>query len=284
MKWFLKALKQYADFRGRARRCEWWWFYFFAILPTLIVVLLGAVLVPNLLEDGSVAADGNQGSEIFVSVLALLGLLYGLALFIPAVAVTVRRFHDVGLSGWLMLTPALPFVFLFSGAFEWAFYSMVAVQLGFLVVLLMDSQPRANCYGPDPKGERAPTSTHKTSVPQRNHETAPRRSGHDWTLEGINPEPDAPPSIRLNLSAEVLRRRCVVGRKADAVDFVLPNTSVSGCHAELWEESGSLMLEDLGSSNGTRVNGTEISPHESTEIMEGDQIEFGEVRLTLRRK
>lgn len=81
MEWYLKVMKQYADFNGRARRKEYWMFLLFNIIFALV-----AMLVDNLL--------GMRINEQIPY--GYLYLLYGLATFIPGIAVGVRRLHDVG--------------------------------------------------------------------------------------------------------------------------------------------------------------------------------------------
>lgn len=71
--------------------------------------------------------------------MTLGGLLYGLfclAVLIPALAVGVRRLHDVGKSGWMMLVGLIPFV----------------GGIWLLVLYCTDSQYGENQWGPNPKG------------------------------------------------------------------------------------------------------------------------------------
>lgn len=83
MKWFIKCIKQYADFKGRARRQEFWMFTLFYCLASILV------------------------SMIF---LPLFGSLLMLGLLVPSLAVNVRRLHDVGKSGLWMLLYLIPIV------------------------------------------------------------------------------------------------------------------------------------------------------------------------------
>lgn len=76
MKWFLKALKQYADFNGRARRTEFWMFYLFLILTLFVVGFISGL----------------------IDFVGLLFVVYA-ALIVPYIAVSVRRMHDLGKSG-----------------------------------------------------------------------------------------------------------------------------------------------------------------------------------------
>jgi uncharacterized membrane protein YhaH (DUF805 family) len=115
MNWYLDVLKnKYATFTGRARRKEYWMFFLFNIL---IAIGLGII-------------------EAIVGLPGILGGLYGLAVLIPGIAVTVRRLHDTGRSGWWILIAFLPLV-------------------GFIILLVfmvLDSHPGDNAFGPNPKG------------------------------------------------------------------------------------------------------------------------------------
>jgi uncharacterized membrane protein YhaH (DUF805 family) len=120
MDWYLDILKnKYAQFTGRARRKEYWYFVLFNLLASIV---LGVV-------------DGITGTYSEDAGLGLLGGIYALAVFIPSIAVAMRRLHDTGRSGWWLLLALIPI-------------------LGFLVLLvfmLLDSEPGDNQYGPNPK-------------------------------------------------------------------------------------------------------------------------------------
>lgn len=122
MNWYLKALRQYADFDGRARRTEYWMYTLFNLI--FICVLYALFFI--------IGAD----SSMAMLILALIGL-YSLATFIPSIAVAIRRLHDVGKSGWMLLVVFIP---LLGG-------------IWLLVLYCTDSQPGDNEYGPNPKEE-----------------------------------------------------------------------------------------------------------------------------------
>ncbi|HEU5271777.1 MAG TPA: DUF805 domain-containing protein [Jatrophihabitans sp.] len=107
------VFSKYATFSGRARRSEFWWFTLFAAILYIVVGIIDAV-AKN----------------------AVLGAIVALALILPSLAVTVRRLHDTGRSGWWILIGLIPFV----GA------------IVLLVFECQDSQPGSNNYGPSPKG------------------------------------------------------------------------------------------------------------------------------------
>ncbi len=118
MKWYLKVLKQYADFEGRARREEYWMFLLFNIIFGGVAFAIDMILMKTI------------GFSI------MLYAIYSLALLIPGIAVTVRRLHDVGKSGW------------------WIFIGLIPLIGGIWLIVLevTDSVPGENEYGPNPKG------------------------------------------------------------------------------------------------------------------------------------
>ena len=126
MNWYLKVLKQYADFKGRARRTEYWMFALFNFL--IWIVLFGLSL--------GLAISGNSGMFI-APVISILLILYYLVILVPSLAVLVRRLHDQNKSG------------------AWFFIAFVPLVGGIwlLVLLCTDGTPGPNQYGPDPKGQ-----------------------------------------------------------------------------------------------------------------------------------
>ena len=105
---FSQAVKSvfsnYANFSGRARRSEYWYFALFSFI---------------------------------ISLIPIVNLIVGLISIIPGIAVSVRRLHDIGKSGWWLLLGFIPIV-------------------GFIVLLIWDctdSQPGENQWGANPKGE-----------------------------------------------------------------------------------------------------------------------------------
>tara|TARA_Y100001970_G_C14169657_1_gene823398 strand:- start:236 stop:643 length:408 start_codon:yes stop_codon:yes gene_type:complete len=84
MNWYIKVIRDnYVNFDGRARREEYW---MFTLINTLISFAVGFI-------DGAVSGPDGM----------ILGVVYTLAVLIPSIAVTVRRFHDINKSGWWVL-------------------------------------------------------------------------------------------------------------------------------------------------------------------------------------
>ena len=119
MKWFLKVLNQYADFSGRARRTEYWMFVLFNM-----IFAFAAMVIDNILGT---AVEGVGYGLVYA--------LYLLAMFVPGLAVTVRRLHDVGKSGWMYLILFIPII----------------GGIWFLVLMFTDGDSGTNEYGPSPK-------------------------------------------------------------------------------------------------------------------------------------
>jgi uncharacterized membrane protein YhaH (DUF805 family) len=88
---------KYADFQGRASRAELWWFQLFQIIVSFVLAIVGMVV--------ALAANMNM----LVVLEGLLGL-YGLAVVLPCLGVEVRRLHDLGYSGWWMVTALVPYL------------------------------------------------------------------------------------------------------------------------------------------------------------------------------
>jgi uncharacterized membrane protein YhaH (DUF805 family) len=112
MSWYLEVWRKFAVFEGRARRMEYW---MFALVGSVVGFILALI-------------DNELGGKF-------LSTLYDLAVFIPSLAVSVRRLHDTNRSGWWLLIGLVPLV----GA------------IVLLVFFLSDSDPGENQYGPNPK-------------------------------------------------------------------------------------------------------------------------------------
>ncbi|HEV2748516.1 MAG TPA: DUF805 domain-containing protein [Allosphingosinicella sp.] len=129
MQWMLMPLKRYADFSGRSRRKEYWMFALF--LAIVYAVLIAAMMAFGVLEDGG--ADGGLG--LFSGTALVLLVVFALAIFIPSLAVTVRRFHDQDRSGWFVLLNFVPYI----------------GGLIVLVFMCLEGTKGPNRFGPDPK-------------------------------------------------------------------------------------------------------------------------------------
>ncbi|MFH1300659.1 MAG: DUF805 domain-containing protein [Planctomycetota bacterium] len=133
MNWYLTVINKYADFSGRARRKEYWMFFLFNMIISFGVALVGGLI-------------GDRNGLFALS----LPALYTLFIFLPSLAVTVRRLHDTNRSGWWILISLVPFF----GA------------LILFVFTILDSDPNSNVYGANPKLTSEPDlSFHQSAQP-----------------------------------------------------------------------------------------------------------------------
>lgn len=92
--YFVKGLKNYATFSGRARRKEYW---FYLLFYTMFMLLLSFI-------------DGVMGLYSVEAGIGFFSGIYALALLIPSLAVSVRRLHDTNRSGWWLLISLVPLI------------------------------------------------------------------------------------------------------------------------------------------------------------------------------
>jgi uncharacterized membrane protein YhaH (DUF805 family) len=116
MNWYLNVMKNhYADFKSRARRQEYWMFNLVNLIIYAVLLFLGVATESDLM--------------------AVVLILYYIAILVPSLSITVRRLHDIGKSGWMFLINFVPFV----------------GGIILLIFLCLDSEPHDNQYGPNPK-------------------------------------------------------------------------------------------------------------------------------------
>ena len=120
MNWYLDVLRKYAVFEGRARRKEYWMFVLFNLIVAFVLAII----------EGMIGTGG------------FIGAVYALAVFVPNLAVAVRRLHDTGRSGWFLLIGLIPLIGI----------------IVLIVFFVQESQPGANKWGPNPKTEPVPAS------------------------------------------------------------------------------------------------------------------------------
>ena len=114
MDWYIKVLKNYAVFEGRASRQEYWMFTLFNIIISFAIGFVTGFISGYTKTDQTILAN-----------------VYSLAVLIPSIAVAIRRMHDTDRNGWWCIVPIASLIF--------------AIEAG---------QVGANKYGPDPKGRQ----------------------------------------------------------------------------------------------------------------------------------
>lgn len=127
IEWYKKVVfENYGNFKGRARRSEYWYYRLASTIIFLLFVIL-AVVIYVATDNGPLALGLGYG----------LLMLYGLGTMIPSLAVSVRRMHDIGKSGWTIFVAMIPLV----------------GPIWILVLFFTEGDRGENYYGTDPKNE-----------------------------------------------------------------------------------------------------------------------------------
>ena len=106
------VLNNYAQFDGRSGRAEFWWWALAYVVGALIVNFVASAIG-----------------------LGILGMAYWLALIVPSVAVSIRRFHDIGKEAWWAILLFIPLV-----------------NLVIALIFLTKASDGPNKYGQGPQG------------------------------------------------------------------------------------------------------------------------------------
>lgn len=120
----MAVTEKYAQFDGRSTRSEFW---YFLLASYLIMIVLGLLL-------GLGFYLGGGESSPLIWIFGGLLVLYAFAIVIPSIAITIRRLHDSGKSGWWYLMCLIPYI----------------GSLVYIVLMCLDTQSGANQYGPNP--------------------------------------------------------------------------------------------------------------------------------------
>ena len=156
------VFSKYANFSGRASRSEYWYFILFNL-----IVSWGLYFV-----DDAISPERH-----------VFGRIYALFVFIPGLAVMIRRLHDIGRNGlvfvfWHLLTFVLAMLSFFiltrdsildldSDSFFFIGLSLflcidvialIVLTIIWIIWMFRDSQPGENQWGPNPKGQTETSS------------------------------------------------------------------------------------------------------------------------------
>ena len=134
--WYIECwTKKYFRFSGRARRKEFWMFVLFNALVSVVA----------------------RGAAQAAPALAALPVLYSAAACVPQLAVTVRRLHDIGRSGWWAALPNAAFALAFLLPCAATSVLLMAATVAMLCWLVRPGVAGPNAYGSDPKSGDRPT-------------------------------------------------------------------------------------------------------------------------------
>lgn len=122
-----KCYENYTNFKGRARRSEYW---NFVVFYSAVLFILNLPFRPLSTNEAAATTNGSTLLIIFL----IIGITFYFASLLPLLAVSVRRLHDVGRSGWFLLIGLIP-----------------VVNLWLLIEFCRDSEPLDNKYGENPK-------------------------------------------------------------------------------------------------------------------------------------
>lgn len=175
MEWMFLPLKRYAEFNGRSRRMEYWMFQLLWVILTVIfitILLVVGIGAAGLASTGSNGAlGGMMGMFASMGIMFVVFIIIALALFIPTLAVQIRRLHDTDRSGWWVMLYYGPYLVLLlvqlatigqAGTGDSSMgLAIIAglVSLGFyggwITLAVFDclpGTPGPNRFGPDPLG------------------------------------------------------------------------------------------------------------------------------------
>lgn len=140
------CLNKYATFRGRAPRSEYWWFWLFCVLVEVATTVIFGIIGYLFGKDFGAIIAGCIGA-----------FLSSLLLFLPLLAVLVRRLHDTNYSGWwsllyvgLLITSEMERSYRNSVYNEWIYLIsliLLVVIIIWLLVLLLKDSDEENQYG-----------------------------------------------------------------------------------------------------------------------------------------
>ncbi|OIO45154.1 MAG: hypothetical protein AUJ41_00820 [Candidatus Pacebacteria bacterium CG1_02_43_31] len=105
------VFKKYSVFSGRSNKAEYWNFFWSNLAISVALSLFSKII-------------GNDSN--------LLGMLYSLVIFLPSTALSIRRLHDIGKTGWMLLVSLIP----------------VAGFIWLLILMATDGDTEENEYGP----------------------------------------------------------------------------------------------------------------------------------------
>ena len=108
-----------------------------------------------------------------------------------------------------------------------------------------------------------------------------RAGAPDVFIEGVTPQNERI-ALKIPGASLVEPSGAIVGRSPAEAAFVINHEQVSRRHFRLLLVSGQVMIEDLGSTNGTSVNGVPLNPGARQALGNGSRLQTGQLEFTVR--
>ncbi len=136
MNWIITPFQRALDFKGRSRRREYWLFVLFSVIAAIVACVLFAVMggIDMTASAPSLTPIGDTIAPVFI-------IVYILIFILPSISVSVRRWHDLGYTGWLFLLSTVLSNIPLLGAL---------ITIGNIIWFCMPGTVGANKYGDDP--------------------------------------------------------------------------------------------------------------------------------------
>jgi uncharacterized membrane protein YhaH (DUF805 family) len=260
MNWYLEALRKYATFNGRSRRKEYWMFALFNF-----IFIFAAMILDNLLGLTFKIYGVSLGYGILYAI-------YALFVFIPGLAISVRRLHDLDKSG------------------AWYFIILVPLigSIWFLILLCTEGTRGANNYGEDPKGNvgydfvRPVPNVAVNNQPNINRVAMSSANSNQQNKEFVNQNvvianPVSAYIVGLTGTFAgqkfILSNKVTFGRDPQNCNIIFPieQPGISSIHCAIISDRNGVFLADLGSTYGTYLqNGTKLIPNQSIKLNNKD--------------
>ena len=110
MKWFIKCIKNYTLFKGRASRTEFWYFILYWAIFYVIIIAVDRVLGFNVINLKTLPFSEYIPLANLFEEVGLLTVIYRPLTILPSLAVISRRLHDINRSGWWCLMCVTPLI------------------------------------------------------------------------------------------------------------------------------------------------------------------------------
>ncbi len=252
---FVESIKtcfsKYASFDGRASRSEYWWFALFNTLVTLGFELI---------------IDRNSPNKTsFQDTADLISLVINLILFIPTIAVTTRRLHDVNRSGW------------------WQLISFTIIGLVPLIFWLA-SEGKGNNYSQNENFLDKSTKSFDSSESYTVNSSQDHLDNSEKIIiAGFDTNGNV---LRLSFftgDPKLNNLGLVLGRDSANCDLHIADQSISRKHARFFRRDHQIWIEDLGSTNGLIVNGKKVNSGDSALLSTNGSLSIGGIELTIGR-